>query len=79
MQFLHHDLGHQQRGGVVEVTLRGNAANVLLLDSTNFSRYRRGQRYSYHGGQVRSSPYRLAIPRSGHCTSWSISEATVVA
>lgn len=66
MRFLHHDLGHQERGRVVEVTLRGNAANVLLLDTTNFSRYRRGGRYSYHGGHVTRSPYRVAIPRSGH-------------
>jgi hypothetical protein len=66
VQFLHHDLGHQERGRVVEVTLRGNAANVLLLDSTNFNRYRRGGRYTYHGGHVTRSPYHAVIPRSAH-------------
>jgi hypothetical protein len=64
MQFLQFDLGHQPRGAVIEVMLRGNAANVLLLDSSNFQSYRSGRRYSYHGGHVARSPYRLAIPRS---------------
>ena len=35
MGFQQYDLGHQQRGSAVEVTLSGNAANVQLLDSTN--------------------------------------------
>ena len=66
MRYLHEDLGHQQSGAVVHVSLRGNAANVLLLDSTNLGRYQRGQRYSYHGGQVKRSPFRVFVPRSGH-------------
>ncbi len=63
--FLHTDLGHRRRGDVVEVTLSGSAANVRLLDSTNFSRYRRGQDHRYYGGLARRSPVRLAIPGNG--------------
>lgn len=63
--FLQTDLGHRQRGDVVEVTLSGSAANVRLLDSSNLSRYRRGLDHRYHGGLARQSPIRLAIPSSG--------------
>ncbi|MDD4778688.1 MAG: DUF1883 domain-containing protein [Fermentimonas sp.] len=66
MQFVHHDLGNLQRGQIVEITLSGNAANVQLFDSSNFSNYRNGRRYSYTGGLAKQSPVRLAIPRSGH-------------
>jgi hypothetical protein len=65
-KFIHTDLGSRKRGDVVEVTLSGNAANVRLLDSTNFSQYRRGQRHTYHGGLAKRSPVRLGIPSSGH-------------
>lgn len=64
--FIHSDLGQRKRGDVVEVTLSGSAANVRLLDSTNFSRYRRGQRHTAYGGLAKRSPVRLPIPRSGH-------------
>lgn len=63
--FLHTELGHRQKGDIVEVTLAGSAANVRLLDSTNFSRYRRGLQHHYHGGLARRSPVRLAIPSTG--------------
>lgn len=63
--FTQYDLGHQKQGSVVVVTLKGNAANVQLLDSAGFSNYRNGRRYTYQGGLVKSSPYRLVIPRDG--------------
>lgn len=66
MNFVHHDLGHQSRGTVVEVTLSGSAANVRLLDSSNFHSYRSGRRHRYYGGHVTRSPVRLDIPRDGH-------------
>ncbi len=53
------------RGDIVEVTLSAGA-NVRLLDSMNFSRYRRGQQHRCHGGLARISPVRLVIPSSGH-------------
>ncbi len=41
-------------------------ANVLLLDSSNFQRYRRRERHRYTGGLAKTSPIRIAIPSSGH-------------
>ncbi len=66
MQFIQSDLGHRQRGEIVEVTINGNAANVRLLDSTNFNSYKNGRRHTFHGGLTKRSPVRLAIPHSGH-------------
>ncbi len=65
-QFQYYDLGQCSRGDIVEVTLSGNAANVRLLDSSNFSSYKRGDRHTYHGGLAKQSPVRLGIPHSGH-------------
>src|SRR5215213_7632961 len=63
--FLKYDLGHRQRGDVIEVTLT-RAANVRLLDSTNFQKYRRGDKHTLYGGLAKKSPVRLQVPRSGH-------------
>lgn len=65
-RFLHSDLGSRKRGEVVEVSLSGSAANVLLLDSSNLSKYRSGRNYSYRGGLATKSPVRLPIPNPGH-------------
>lgn len=65
MDFVHYDLKQLGRGETVEVTL-DSAANVLLLDSSNFSSYRHGRRYNYYGGYVTRSPYRVPVPRAGH-------------
>lgn len=65
MQFIHSDLGQCKRGDVAEITLT-RGANVRLFDSTNFSRYRRGQQHRYIGGLAKKSPLRLAVPNSGH-------------
>jgi Domain of unknown function (DUF1883) len=63
MNYLHHelDLGADD---AVEVTLDGQA-NVLLLDSSNFEKYRRGESYRYHGGLAEHSPVRLVPPHGG--------------
>ena len=66
MQFVHHDLGQRKSGEIVEITLSGNAANVRLLDSSNFNSYRNGRRHRYYGGLAKKSPVRLQIPHSGH-------------
>ena len=65
MQFIKHDLGQRTSGEIVEVTL-SNAANVRLMDSSNFQNYRNGRRHRYYGGHVKHSPFRLKIPNSGH-------------
>src|SRR6266536_3325773 len=64
MQFKYSDLGYQDRGNVVEVTLSGSAVNVRLMDSSNFESYRSGRAHHYYGGLVRRSPVRLIIPSS---------------
>ncbi|MDB4954681.1 MAG: hypothetical protein JWO36_2250 [Myxococcales bacterium] len=64
MKYLDYDLD-ADAGDVVVVEL-SRAANVRLLDSSNFSRYRHGQRHEYIGGLARVSPVRLSVPRDGH-------------
>lgn len=64
MRYLDYDLD-VSAGDVVVVELN-RAANVRLLDSNNFSRYRRGERHQYIGGLARVSPVRLSVPRNGH-------------
>lgn len=64
MEFLHTDLGQRKKGEVVEVTLSA-AANVRLMDSSNFSNYKSGRQHRYYGGLVRHSPFLIAIPSSG--------------
>jgi len=66
MNFLHTDLGHLSGGEIVEVVLSGNAANVRLMDSSNFSSYKNGRRHRYYGGYAKSSPVRLQVPHAGH-------------
>ena len=48
----------------VEVILNG-PANVMLLDSTNYEHYRRGEAYRYHGGFAKDSPFRITPPHPG--------------
>ena len=66
MKFQHWDLGYKKSGEVVEVTLSGNAANVRLMDGSNFSSYKGGRRHRYYGGLAKKSPVRLQIPSAGH-------------
>lgn len=65
MNFLQNDLGHRKSGELVEVTL-SRAANVRLMDSSNFQNYRNGRQHRFHGGQATRSPMRLQIPHAGH-------------
>ncbi len=66
MQFIKHDLGHRTGGEIVEVILKGSAANVRLIDSSNFQYFRSGRRHRYFGGHAKKSPVRLQIPSAGH-------------
>ena len=66
MKFTHYKLGYQSRGTTVEVTLSGNAANVRLLDNSNFQNYKAGRKHQCYGGLAKRSPVRLVIPRSGY-------------
>lgn len=65
MKFSYYDLGNRNKGEVVEVQL-SVAANVRLMNSSNYSNYKNGKRHHYYGGYVKRSPYRITIPSSGH-------------
>ena len=65
MNFSYYDLKQRSGGEIVEVTLSGNAANVFLVDSSNFQAYKSGRQFRYFGGQATRSPVRLQVPKSG--------------
>ncbi len=64
MKYLHYDLTLDSND-VVVVTL-DKQANVLLMDDSNFSSYKRGQRYTYYGGLAKVSPARISPPHAGN-------------
>lgn len=64
MNFLHSEFrGSSDKVAVVTLD---HQANVMLLDATNFSAYRRGARFKYYGGWNTNSPVKLRPPRQGH-------------
>ena len=65
MKFIHNDLGQRKRGDIVEITLKGSAANVRLMDSSNFNNYKNGRKHRYTGGLAKKSPVRLQVPSNG--------------
>lgn len=65
-RFLKFDLGQLERDRDVEITLKGNAANVQLLDSTNMNNYASGRSFHYIGGLSKQSPVRLSTDHSAH-------------
>ena len=66
MNFNYWDLGQRSRGEVVEITLSGNAANVRLMDTSNYGAFKAGRNHRMIGGHVKQSPVRLQIPNAGH-------------
>lgn len=50
----------------VQVTLSGNAANVRLMDTSNYNSYKNGRRHTYYGGLMTKSPAVIGVPRTGH-------------
>jgi len=67
VNYLHYDF---QAGpsDVVEVTL-DQAANVMLLSTSDYSSYQAGRSFNYHGGYVTRSPYVIRPPHQG---SWHV-------
>lgn len=66
MKYLVWDLKQLKRGERVKITLSGNAANVRLMDSSNYQSYKNGRSHRYAGGLVKRSPVVLTVPSSGH-------------
>ena len=67
MRYAYHNIGKQPAGTTAIVRWRGSAADVLLLDPVNFSRYCEGRRPVFFsgGGHYRHPPARLSIPQDG--------------
>lgn len=65
MNYSYYDLHHLHGGEIVEVTL-SHAANVFLVDSSNYQSFKSGRPYRYYGGQATRSPVRLNVPSAGH-------------
>lgn len=65
MKFSYYNLGYLNKGQVVEVNLTA-AANVRLMDSSNYNNYKKGRKHKYYGGYVKKSPYRIVVPNSGY-------------
>lgn len=65
MKFSYYDLGHLEKGQIVEVQLTA-AANVRLMDSSNYNSYKNGRRHRYYGGHVNQSPFKIVVPNSAH-------------
>lgn len=65
MEHLRYDLGNLKKGSTVVVTL-SNQANVQLMTQGDYRNYQAGRRYRYHGGRVTRSPFRIAVPSTGH-------------
>ena len=66
MNYLKFDLGTLDSNRIVEVTLKGSAANVHLLDSENLFNYVRGHDFSGIGGLTKQSPITFSIPHHDH-------------
>lgn len=64
MKYLHWEMSAGS-DNIISVEL-SRAANVLLLDDSNYSSYRRGSSYRYHGGHAKQTPVRLVPPHSDH-------------
>lgn len=48
----------------VEVHLK-HAANVFLVDSLNYRKYKSGQRFKYFGGEARKTPVNISVNGPG--------------
>jgi len=65
VQYQYYDLKTVEKGSIVEVTL-GYAANVRIMDSSNYSNFKAGRRHQFIGGYVKRSPFRATVPRTTH-------------
>ena len=66
MNYSYYDLGYLDKGQIVEVQLTA-AANVRLMDSSNYNSYKNGKSHRYYGGYVKRSPHKIIVPNSAHC------------
>lgn len=67
MDFI-HSREYLNQGDIVVVNC-SHQCNIMLLDDSNFSNYRSGGQFSYHGGFFKMLPARIPAPSSGY---WNI-------
>ncbi|HKL40637.1 MAG TPA: DUF1883 domain-containing protein [Cryomorphaceae bacterium] len=60
MKFLHKPFLAKSKD-VIEVSF-DKPTKVLLLESSQFSRYKKGQTYQYRGGKAERSPVSFVVP-----------------
>ena len=65
MQYIYNDLGQCQRGDIVQFNLRGNQANIALVDPSNYDAFRNGRSFRGVIRLATGSPVRLAVPSAG--------------
>lgn len=65
MNYSYYDLGQRKRGETVEVMISA-AANVFLVDSSNYAAFQGGRQFRYYGGLFKQSPIPLTVPSDGH-------------
>ena len=67
MRYAYNHLGNQPAGTTAVVRWHGSAADVLLLDPVNFSKYCEGKKPVFYsgGGHYRHPPARVSIPQEG--------------
>jgi hypothetical protein len=66
VDFNYVDLGQRAGGSVVQVALDGDAANVRLMDYSNYRSFQANGRHEFVGGHFNRSPAVLKVPHSGH-------------
>lgn len=67
VEFFQYRWNRLEKGSTIVVTL-STAANVRLMDSTNFNAYKKGRNHRLAGGGlVKKTPFRIVVPRTG---SW---------
>jgi hypothetical protein len=64
LPFNQFDLGQCKKGDVWRVAL-SRAANVFMVDSANFSAFKRDRDFRYYGGLIQTSPHDFVVPRPG--------------
>ena len=66
MNYLKFDLGHQQQGKLVKILIKGNAANVRLLDHKNMFNYEHDHEFTSVSTFAQTALTELRIPREEH-------------
>lgn len=61
MNFLNYEVSTGPNS-VIEVILSGNAANVQVMDESNFQSFRSGRSHRHYGGYYTQSPILIKVP-----------------